>query len=88
MDTGFATCWATYGNGAPIPYLPNASLLSSLDPKNSAALEKSLPDAPDRAVRGGSWADQPGADKVYTRGAQPAEWCTPYLGFRVALARQ
>jgi formylglycine-generating enzyme required for sulfatase activity len=70
------------------PYLPNAHVLSSLDPKTSAALEKSLPDAPDRSVRGGSWADQPGADKVYTRGAQPAEWCTPYLGFRVALARQ
>jgi len=70
------------------PFSLNASLLSSRDPRLSAALEKSLPDAPDRSVRGGSWADQPGTDKVYTRGAQPAEWCTPYLGFRVALARQ
>jgi formylglycine-generating enzyme required for sulfatase activity len=70
------------------PYWLNASLLSSLDPRISAALEKALPDATDRSVRGGSWADQPGTDKVYTRGAQPAEWCTPYLGFRVALARQ
>jgi formylglycine-generating enzyme required for sulfatase activity len=70
------------------PFSLNASLFSSLDPRVSAALEKSLPDAPDRSVRGGSWADQPSTDKVYTRGAQPADWCTPYLGFRVALARQ
>jgi formylglycine-generating enzyme required for sulfatase activity len=70
------------------PFSLNAGLLSSLDPKVNAALAKALPNAPDRAVRGGSWADQPGTDKVYTRGAQPADWCTPYLGFRVALARQ
>jgi gamma-glutamyl hercynylcysteine S-oxide synthase len=63
------------------PFAINAGLLSSPDPG-------SIPGAPDRAVRGGSWADQPGTDKVYTRGAQPADWCTPYLGFRVALARQ
>jgi gamma-glutamyl hercynylcysteine S-oxide synthase len=62
------------------PFAPNAGLLSSPGPD-------STPDAPDRAVRGGSWADQPGSDKVYSRGAQPADWCTPYLGFRVALAR-
>jgi formylglycine-generating enzyme required for sulfatase activity len=70
------------------PFSINSSLLSSLDPGVNASIEKALPDAPDRSVRGGSWADQPGTDKVYTRGAQPAEWCTPYLGFRVALARQ
>jgi formylglycine-generating enzyme required for sulfatase activity len=70
------------------PFSLNAGLLSSLDPRANAALQRALPDAPDRSVRGGSWANQPGADKVYTRGAQPADWCTPYLGFRVALARQ
>jgi formylglycine-generating enzyme required for sulfatase activity len=70
------------------PFSLNTPLLSSLDPRAGAALAKSLPDSPDRSVRGGSWADQPGTDKVYTRGAQPADWCTPYLGFRVALARQ
>jgi len=63
------------------PFAINAGLLSSPG-------LNSIPDAPDRAVRGGSWADQPGTDKVYSRGAQPADWCTPYLGFRVALARQ
>ncbi len=69
------------------PFFVNAGLLSSLDPRTSAGLEKALPDSTDRVVRGGAWADQPGTDKVYTRGAQPADWCTPYLGFRVALAR-
>ncbi|MGO9308674.1 MAG: SUMF1/EgtB/PvdO family nonheme iron enzyme [Spirochaetia bacterium] len=69
------------------PFSINTNVLSSLDPRVSAALEKALPDSLDRSVRGGSWADQPGTDKVYTRGAQPADWCTPYLGFRVALAR-
>ncbi len=70
------------------PFALNAHVLSSLDPAASAALEASIATAPDRVVRGGSWADQPGADKVYTRGSQPAEWCTAYLGFRVALARR
>jgi gamma-glutamyl hercynylcysteine S-oxide synthase len=70
------------------PFLLNAGVLSSRDPRSSAALEASLPDAPDHVVRGGSWADQPGAEKVYTRGSQPSDWCTPYLGFRVALARK
>jgi iron(II)-dependent oxidoreductase len=70
------------------PFLLNASVLSSRDPRSSAALESSLPDAPDHVVRGGSWADQPGAEKVYTRGSQPSDWCTPYLGFRVALGRK
>jgi formylglycine-generating enzyme required for sulfatase activity len=69
------------------PFFMNAGLLSSREPKTSEALEKDLPDSPDRVVRGGSWADQPGTDKVYSRGAQTADWGTPYLGFRVALAR-
>jgi gamma-glutamyl hercynylcysteine S-oxide synthase len=70
------------------PFFVTAELLSSLDPAKSLSLEIALPDGPDRAVRGGSWASQPGADKVYTRGSQPAQWCTPYLGFRVAIARK
>jgi len=70
------------------PFSLNASILSSSDPRQNAAFEASLPDSPDRAVRGGGWANQPGEDKVYTRGFQPANWCTPYLGFRVALERR
>jgi gamma-glutamyl hercynylcysteine S-oxide synthase len=70
------------------PFSLSAEMFTSLDPRQNSALESALPDAPDRTVRGGSWANQPGVDKVYTRGYQPAEWCTPYLGFRVALVRR
>jgi formylglycine-generating enzyme required for sulfatase activity len=70
------------------PFSPASNLLTSFDPRANAALERALPDAPDRAVRGGSWANQPGTDKVFTRGSQPTDWCTPYLGFRVALTRR
>jgi formylglycine-generating enzyme required for sulfatase activity len=70
------------------PFSLSVEMFSSLSPRQNDALESALPDSPDRVVRGGSWANQPGVDKVYTRGYQPAEWCTPYLGFRVALARR
>ena len=70
------------------PFSLAALLLSSLDPRTNASLVRSLPDSVDHAVRGGGWANQPGTDKVFTRGYQPAEWGTPYLGFRVALARR
>ena len=69
-------------------FSPNAALLSSRDARTSASIEATLADGPERVVRGGSWADQPGTDKVYTRGSQPGEWCTPYLGIRVALGRK
>jgi iron(II)-dependent oxidoreductase len=69
------------------PYAPNAGLLTSLDPVQNALYERSLPDSPDRSVRGGGWANQSGSEKVYTRGSQPVDWCTPFLGFRVALSR-
>ena len=70
------------------PFSITAEMLSALDPTRSEALEKLIPDGPDRVVRGGSWASQEGTEKVYTRGSQPASWCTPYLGFRVAIARK
>jgi formylglycine-generating enzyme required for sulfatase activity len=69
-------------------YAPAAYLLSSLDPKRNAELAAQLPASNDKVVRGGSWNNARDQVKVYTRGSQPAEWCTPYLGFRVALARR
>jgi len=39
----------------------------------------------ERAVRGGSWANDKDLVKLYTRGSQPPDWCSPYLGFRVVL---
>ena len=41
--------------------------------------------AAEKAVRGGSWASIPELVTVSSRGSQPPEWCTPFLGFRVIL---
>lgn len=41
-----------------------------------------------RVVRGGSFTSDPQEVKVHTRGSQPAAWCTPVLGFRLALVEQ
>ncbi len=41
--------------------------------------------AAEKAVRGGSWASIAELVTVSSRGSQPAEWCTPFLGFRVIL---
>jgi len=38
-------------------------------------------------VKGGSWANKPGEVKIFTRGSQPINWCTPYLGFRTVLVK-
>jgi formylglycine-generating enzyme required for sulfatase activity len=70
------------------PFALTSSLLSSLDARANVAIERALPRAPDYAVRGGAWENTSGTIKVYSRGSQPSEWCTPYLGFRVALTRQ
>ncbi len=40
-----------------------------------------------RAVRGGSFISDARVVAVHTRGSQPAEWCTPALGFRLALVQ-
>jgi iron(II)-dependent oxidoreductase len=70
------------------PYAPSSYLLSSLDPALNASYEKASAPSPDRAVRGGSWNNPSEQITVFTRGSQPAQWSTPYLGFRVALARR
>ncbi|MDC7231998.1 MAG: SUMF1/EgtB/PvdO family nonheme iron enzyme, partial [Spirochaetales bacterium] len=62
--------WCSNGFGTNDPYLYNS--LSATD---------SFP-FPDKAVRGGSWANPPGQVKPENRGSQPADWCTAYIGFR------
>ena len=42
----------------------------------------------EKIVRGGSWANAEEDIRIYTRGSQPADWCTPYLGLRVVVARK
>ena len=69
-------------------YSPAAYLFTSWDPRrNRSNRSAEIPYGAEKAVRGGSWANEKELVKLYTRAAQPASWCTPYLGFRVALAR-
>ncbi len=42
----------------------------------------------EKIVRGGSWANAEQDIRIYTKGSQPADWCTPYLGFRVVVDRK
>ncbi len=54
----------------------------------AAAHTHALPEVGSRrAVRGGAFTSDPRVVTVHTRGSQPAEWCTPVLGFRLALVR-
>jgi formylglycine-generating enzyme required for sulfatase activity len=69
-------------------YAPAAYLLSSLDPAVNSRLASAVPESREKVVRGGSWNNTPDQAKVFTRGSQPSDWCTPSLGFRVVLARQ
>ncbi len=78
---GNAWEWCAGGFG-PADYL-----LSSLDPHVNAKALFDHPITDDRPVRGGGWNSMRELVRVYTRGAQPSSWCTPYLGFRVAIAR-
>ncbi len=42
----------------------------------------------ERIVRGGSWANAEEDISIYTRGSQSPDWCTPYMGFRVVVAKK
>jgi iron(II)-dependent oxidoreductase len=69
-------------------FSPVAYLFTSREPaKNSADRSAEIPYGAEKVVRGGSWANDRELVKVYTRASQPPSWCTPYLGFRVVLAR-
>jgi len=45
-------------------------------------------DGAQRAVRGGSWANDRETIGLVTRGSQPPDWCTPFLGFRLVLVTE
>ncbi|TVR59102.1 MAG: PEGA domain-containing protein [Spirochaetaceae bacterium] len=63
-------------------YLPAVHALSS------DALERAQQyPAAHRVVRGGSWANRSNGVSVTTRGLQPQDWATPFIGFRVVLER-
>jgi formylglycine-generating enzyme required for sulfatase activity len=46
-----------------------------------------IPLGVEKVIRGGSWANEEELIKISSRGSQPPDWCTPYLGFRVILSR-
>ena len=69
-------------------YSPVKYLFSSLNPgNNNFDSSGELPLGAEKVIRGGSWANEQELIKVSTRGSQPPDWCTPYLGFRVILSR-
>jgi iron(II)-dependent oxidoreductase len=69
-------------------YSPVKYLFSSLNPENNNFDSSGeLPLGAEKVIRGGSWANERELIKVSTRGSQPPDWCTPYLGIRVILSR-
>jgi iron(II)-dependent oxidoreductase len=69
-------------------YSPVKYLFSSLNPENNNFdSSQELPLGAEKVIRGGSWTNEQELIKVSTRGSQPPDWCTPYLGFRVILSR-
>jgi iron(II)-dependent oxidoreductase len=69
-------------------FSPVAYLFSSRDAAgNSPERSSEIPFGAEKAVRGGSWANEKELVKLHSRASQPPSWCTPYLGFRVVLAR-
>jgi iron(II)-dependent oxidoreductase len=70
-------------------YSPMAYLFTSWNPeRNPSENSRRLTDGAEKSVRGGSWANEKELVKLYTRASQPPAWCTPYLGFRIVLAKR
>ena len=42
----------------------------------------------EKCVRGGSWAVMQELVTIRSRGSQPAQWCTPFLGFRPVIVQK
>lgn len=68
---------------SPVTYLFTSWALES----NNFDSSREIPLGSEKVIRGGSWANQEELVNISTRGSQPPDWCTPYLGFRVILSR-
>jgi iron(II)-dependent oxidoreductase len=70
-------------------YAPARYLISSFNPEiNYISESTKIPSGALKVVRGGSWANSAEKIKLYTRGSQPPDWCTEFLGFRVVLTER
>ena len=67
-------------------YAPAAPLITSRNPAYNEAYYGKYSGV-EKSVRGGSWANEDSID-ISTRGSQPPEWCTEFLGFRLILVRE
>lgn len=62
-------------------FFPSAYFFNSIDYLNDFEESSKWPGV-EKTVRGGSWATREDEIAPNTRGSQPPEWCTPFLGFR------
>ncbi|HAK44381.1 MAG TPA: hypothetical protein DCO79_00440 [Spirochaeta sp.] len=67
-------------------YAPAAPLITSRNPVYNEAYYGSY-EGLEKSVRGGSWANDDSIT-VSTRGSQPPDWCTEFLGFRPILVKE
>jgi formylglycine-generating enzyme required for sulfatase activity len=77
----FEWCQDWYAKGAPM-------VSSSHAERNGDTLSAAFKDGGQRSVRGGSWAIAAEEITVSTRACQPADFCTPWLGFRPVIAEK
>ena len=66
-------------------YLPVKNLLASLNPDNNSNINNLY--GSEIIVKGGSFINNKSdISTPFVRGSQPPEWCTQFLGFRIAIA--
>jgi len=68
-------------------YFPAAYFLTSPD-GGPALTAQTIGKGAEMTVRGGSWASSRDGVTYATRGSQPPDWCTPYLGFRPIIVKE
>ncbi len=67
-------------------YAPASALITSRNPAYNEVYYGKYPGV-EKSVRGGSWANDDNIS-ISTRGSQPPEWCTEFLGFRPVLVKE
>jgi formylglycine-generating enzyme required for sulfatase activity len=69
-------------------YYPAAYTAATIGPLTSIdSPAEHLYRGSEKALRGGSWANQTKEISYTTRGSQPPDWCTPFIGFRPVITQ-